>query len=217
MLAADDAAGGKIGAGNDVDELIDADIGLVDQADDAIADFGEVVRRDFGGHADGDAVGAIDEEVRELGGQDERLAVFAVVVIDEIDGVALQIFKHLGGDVDELGLGVTHVGGGQAADGAEVSLGLDQRMAQVPPLAHADQRRIDGGVAVRMVALHRLADDGGAFRGRGVRPQPEIVHRQKDAPLRRLQTIAHVRQRPADDDAHRVAEIAVLQLVFDLQ
>ena len=47
--------------------------------------------------------------------------------------------------------------------------------------------------------------------------EAEVVHRHEDAPLRRLEAVAHVRQRPADDDAHRVVEVAILELVFDVE
>ncbi len=39
----------------------------------------------------------------------------------------------------------------------------------------------------------------------------------EDAPLRRLEAVAHVRQGPADDDAHGVVEVAVLELVLDVE
>ena len=106
-----------------------------------VAHFAQVVRRDVGGHADGDAVGAVDEQVRELARQDERLAIFAVVVVDGIDGVVLEVGEHLGGDGRQPGLGVTVGGGRQAGDGAEVALRMNETMAHVPILGHADERR----------------------------------------------------------------------------
>ena len=50
-----------------------------------------------------------------------------------------------------------------------------------------------------------------------VGPEAEVVHRHQDAPLRRLEAVAHVGQGPADDDAHGVGEVAVLQLVLDVE
>ena len=108
-------------------------------------------------------------------------------------------------------------GGRQAGDGAEVALRVDEAMAHGPVLGHADERRVDRLVAVRVVALHRLADDAGALAGRGGRAEAEVVHRHEDAALRRLEAVAHVGQGPADDDAHRVGEVAVLQLVRDVE
>ena len=50
-----------------------------------------------------------------------------------------------------------------------------------------------------------------------VRPEAQVVHGDQDAPLRRLQPVAHVRQRPADDDAHGVGQIAVAEFVLDVE
>src|SRR5687767_272298 len=90
-------------------------------------------------------------------------------------------------------------------------------MAHAPFLAHADEGRVDGAVAVGMVALHRFADDARALRGRRRRTKTEVVHGHEDAALRWFQTVAHVGQGPADDDAHGVAEVAILELIFDFQ
>ena len=123
LPAADDAAGREVRAGNDLHQLERCvTSGSSMSADEAVADLAQVVRRNVGGHADGDAVGAVDEQVGELARQDERLAVLAVVVVDEIDGVAVEVGEHLGGDGREAGLGVPVGGGRQAGDGAEVAL-----------------------------------------------------------------------------------------------
>src|SRR5205085_607372 len=109
-------------AGDDLHQLPDADLRLVDELDEAVADLAQVVRGDFGRHADGDAVGAVDEQVGELARQDERLAVLAVVVVDEVNGLAVEVGQHLGGDGGQPGLGVTVGRRGQAGDGAEITL-----------------------------------------------------------------------------------------------
>ena len=113
---------GKSGPGDDLHQLVEGDVRLVDQADEAVADLAEVVRRDVGGHADGDAVGAVDEQVGELARQDERLAVLAVVVVDEIDGVVLEVGEHLGGDGRQAGLGVV---ADEAVGEERVAVGID--------------------------------------------------------------------------------------------
>ncbi len=43
----------------------DAAIGIVEQADQRADDLIEVVRRYVGGHADGDAGGAVEQQVRQ--------------------------------------------------------------------------------------------------------------------------------------------------------
>ena len=96
--------------------LVELDRRVVDQATSGVADLAQVVRRDRGRHADGDAAGAVDQQVGELAGQDAGLLVLLVVVGLEVDGVELDVLEHLGGDRAELGLGVPHGGRGQAVD-----------------------------------------------------------------------------------------------------
>ena len=91
-----------------------------------VADLAQVVRRNVGRHADGDAVGAVDEQVGKLARQHERLAILAVVVVDEIDRFAVEVLQHLGGDGRQPGFGVPMGGGRQAGDGAEIALPVDQ-------------------------------------------------------------------------------------------
>ena len=73
LASEDDAAGRKIRPRDDVDELVDRERGIVDQRDAGVDDFAEIVRRDVGGHADGDAAGAVDQQVWEFRRQDRRL------------------------------------------------------------------------------------------------------------------------------------------------
>ena len=190
---------------------------VVDVGDQGVADLAEVVRRDRGRHADGDAARAVDQQVGELAGQDPRLLVLLVVVGLEVDGVELDVLEHLGGDRAELGLGVPHGRRGQAVDAAEVALAGDQQVPHVPPLGHAGQGGIDRVVAVRVITLHRLADDARALAGGAAGAQPEVAHRHQDPPLRRLEPVADVGQGPADDDRHRVVEVALLELLLDVQ
>ena len=74
LAAADDAAGGEVGAFDDLHQFARwSTSGLSIELDDGVADFAEVVRRDAGGHADGDALAAVDQQVGELAGQDGGL------------------------------------------------------------------------------------------------------------------------------------------------
>ena len=52
---------------------------------DGLGNFTQVVRRNVGGHTDGDAVGTVDQKVRDTAGQNRRFLRLAVVVRGEID------------------------------------------------------------------------------------------------------------------------------------
>ena len=53
--AADGGAGGEVGALDELHEVVDGAVGVVDVMGDPVHEFAEVVGRDVGGHADGDA------------------------------------------------------------------------------------------------------------------------------------------------------------------
>ena len=71
--AEDEARGREIGAFDDAHEFLDGGLGIVDEHQRAVDDLDHVVRRDVGRHADGDARGAVDEELRELRREHGRL------------------------------------------------------------------------------------------------------------------------------------------------
>ena len=184
--AHDDAAGREIGAGADFHQLIDRNARLVDHAHDAVANFAQVVRRNAGGHAHGDAAGAVDQQVRQLRGQHRRLAVALVIGGNEIDRVELQIVQQQCRVGRHARFGVPHGGRRQAGDRAEVTLLIDQHVAHVPFLGHAHQRRIDHAFAVRMIVTAGIAGDLRALHAAGARREIQIVHRHQNAALRRL-------------------------------
>ncbi len=115
-FAADDAAGGEVGAGDVGHQFLHGDVRVVDERDEAAADFANVMRRDRRGHADGDAAGAVDEQVREFCGENGWFGVAFVVGGDEIDSVELDVFEQHRRERGEAGFGVPHGGSGEASD-----------------------------------------------------------------------------------------------------
>jgi hypothetical protein len=189
---------------------------VVDQEAQGVARFAEVVRGDVGRHADRDAAGAVHDEVGQGRGQDERLLQGAVEVVAPIHRVLLDITQHLHGDSGEPRFGVAHGRCVVAVDRAEVALPVDQGVAQREVLRHAHHRFVHGRVAVRMVLAKDLAHDASRLFVRLIGTQPQVVHGVQDAAMHRLEPVAHVGQRPRDDDAHGVVEIRRLHLHVDV-
>ena len=184
--------------------------------DERVDQLPQVVGRDVGGHAHGDARGAVGQQVREARRQHHRLHHAAVEVGHEVDRLAVDVAQHLLGDRVEPRLGVAVGGGGVAVDRAEVALAVDQRVAEREVLGHAHHRVVDRRVAVRVVVLQHLAHDAGATSSSRVRREPLLLHRVEDAAVHRLEAVAHVGQRAADDDRHRVVEERAADLVLDV-
>jgi hypothetical protein len=102
-----------------------------------------------------------------------------------------------------------------AVDGAEVPLPVHQRVAEGEVLHHADEGVVHRGVAVRVVLAQHVADHGGALPVAAVGGEPRLVHGEEDAPVHRLEPVAHVGKGALHDDAHRIVEERLAHLGLD--
>ena len=159
----DQAAGRKVRSLDEAQQVLAGRFGVVDEVLHARGDLAQVVRRDVRGHADGDAGGAVDEQVRDARRQHSRFLVRTVVVRDHVDGLLLDVGHQLTGDRGQPRLGVAHGRRRVAVDAAEVALPVDQRITQREGLSHAHERVVHGRVAVRVIELQHVADERGAL------------------------------------------------------
>ncbi len=218
-------AGGAVDAGGGREirprqvhhQAVEIDFRVIDHRHAGVDHLDQVVRRDVGGHAHGNAGGAVDQQVRQARRQHRRFAFLAVVIGHEIDRVHVDVGQQLAGDPRQARFGVAHGGRRVAIHRAEVALTVDQRVAQRERLRHAHQRVVDGRVAVRVVLTHHLADHARRLHVRAVPVVAGFVHGIQHAPVHRLQAVLHVRQGAPDDDAHGVIEVGALELVLDVR
>ena len=89
---------------------------------------------------------------------------------------------------------------------------VHQRVAHGEVLGQTHQSVVDGGVAVGVVPAQHVAHAGGGLLKRLVAGQPVLVHGVEDAPVYGLQTVPHVRQGTAYNDAHGVFDIGFFHL-----
>ena len=178
-------------------------------------DLDEVVRRHVRGHADGDTAGTVDQEVREGGGHHGRLQQLVVVVGDEVDGLLVEAVGHQHRRGCEPGLGVA----GRrrpVVQRPEVAMPVHEREAHGEGLGHADERVIDGAVAVRVVLAHHLADDTAALDVSAFGSEPELAHAEQDSSLHGLEPVAGVRQGTGVDHRVGVLQERPLHLLLDV-
>ncbi len=171
------------------------------------------MRRDVGRHADSDAAGAINEEIGKFRRKHGWLPLASVVIRLKIHRRIVEVVEERQGGRRETHFGIAFGGGRIAIDGAEIALSVDQRQTHREGLRHPHQRVIDREIAVRMIFAHRIAGDARRFVVGAIRRVIVLVHRIENAPVHRLQPVAHVGQRPAHDHAHRVIEVAVPHFV----
>ena len=214
--AHDGAAGGEVRAGNDLHQLVELDVGVVDHRDGGVDGLAQVVGRHVGGHAHGDALGAVDQQVGEAAGQDLGLLERLVVVGLPVDGLLLEVLEQLHGGLVEAALRVAHGCGGVAVDGAEVAVAVHQGHAHGEVLRQAHEGGVDGGVAMGVVLTHAVAHGAGGLHMRLVGGAAALVHRVEDAAVHGLEAVAHVGQGAGRDDGHGVLQEAGLHLLAEV-
>ncbi len=203
----DDPAGGKVGTLDMLHQLGGRRLGAIQDHQAGVDQLGGVVRRDGGRHAHGDARGAIGQQIGKAGRQHHRLMLLAIVGRAKIDRVLVDPVQQQLSGLGEAALCVAHGRGVIAVDVAEVPLAIDQAVALGEVLGQAHQGVVDGDVAVRVVFADHIAHHPRRFLGRGLGIQPQQAHGVEQAAMDRLQTIAHIRQRPLGDGRERIGQI----------
>ena len=213
LAAVDDlAAGREVGHGHVLEQVA---VGILQVVHGGGADLVEVETADVGRHGDADALVGRDEDIGERGGQQARLLHGAVVAVDEVDRVLVDVLEDLGADGGELGLGVTRGGVAQVARIvlAKVALRLHEGGKQrFVARRQAHHRLVDRGIAVR-VELHGLAHDVGALLALALE-QTHLVHGVEQLAVRGLKAV-DLGERTRDVDAHGVGHVVDLERLRD--
>ncbi len=215
VAAEDGAAGREVRPGHVFHELRHGELGIVDQRAAGVDQLAEIVRRDVGRHADGDAARAVGQQVGIGRRQDGRLLLALVVVRLELDRVLVDVGEQRFGGAGQARLGVAHGRRRIAIHRTEIALPRNQRQAHGEVLRHAHHGVVDRGVAVRVILAHHVADDAGGFAEGPRRIVAAFLHGVEDAPLHRLQPVARIGQRTRHDHAHGVIEVGAPHLLFD--
>ncbi len=214
--AHDDAGGGEVGAFDMLHQAGQVDVRVFDIRHTAVDDLAQVVGRDVGGHADRDALAAVDQQVREAAGQNAGFLLRLIEVGVPVDGVLVDIGQHLDGHPAHAGLGVTVSSRGVAIHGTEVALAVHQRIAQGEILRQTDHGIVDGGVAVGVVRAQHRTDGIRRLAVGMAGVVAALVHGVQNAAVDRLQTVAHIGQGTGHDDRHGVVQKRRLDLFLDV-
>ena len=179
-------AGGEIGALDVLHQVDKLRLGVVDEHTDAVDDLAQVVGRDIGGHTDRDTAGAVHQQVGESAGQHHGLFGGVIEVGGVVHRILFDVRQHIQAHLAHTSLGITIGGGGVAVDGTEVTVTVDQRIAQREILRHTHQRVVDGGVTVGVIVTQHVTDGGGALTVCLIGGKAVLVHGVEDAAVHRL-------------------------------
>ena len=186
-------------------------LGLLQQVDGGGGYLAQVVRRNIGRHADRDAGGAVEQQVRQPRRQDHRLLQRAVEIGRPVHRAVGELPEQHVGVFGELGFRVAH---GREGLGvilrAPVALAVNEWIAIGEGLRHEHHGLVAGRVSVRMKLAEHIAHGARGLLVLGDRRQPELAHGVDDAPLHGLQPVAERRQRAVENHVHRVVEVGLL-------
>ena len=215
--ADDDAAGREIRALDILHQVGKRCLRIIQQADAGVNHLAEVVRRDVCRHTDRNTGGAVDQQVREAGGENARFLAGFIEVRVPIHRFLFDITQHFLRNARHTRLRITISGRRVAVDGTEVAVTVDQGRTHGEILRQTHERVIHGRVAVRMVMTQHVTDGGGAlFIGVCV-GQTALVHGIQNSSVHGLETVAHIRQCTADNDRHGVVDIAGLHFAHQFR
>ncbi|MNM76996.1 hypothetical protein D3C81_888380 [compost metagenome] len=197
----------KIGRRHQFDQVIHRGVGIAQQMQAGVHHLIEVMRGDIGGHTHRNTRRAIDQQIRNTRRQNTRFFFRTVVVRLEIDSFLVDIVEHFMRDLRQADFRITHGCRVIPIDRAEVALAVYQQVAQREILRHADDRVINGGVAVRVILTDHITDNTGRFLIGSVPVVIQLMHRKEHAPMYWFQAIPDVGKRTPDDNAHRVIQV----------
>ena len=214
--AHDKSSCGKVGPGQVLHQFRKRRLRLVYEVDDRSGQLIQIVGRDIGRHAHGNACRAVEEKIRELSRQHRRLFQRAVVVGHKVDGVLLNVRQHLFCNLGETNFSVAHGRCRVSVNGTEVALSIDQRIAHRECLSHSDHGLIDGRIPVGMVLTHYVSDHTSGLLIGLIVSHALFIHGVENAPVNGLQPIPDIGQSSAYDHTHGVIDVGGLHLLSDV-
>ena len=176
-----------------------------------VAQLGDVVGRNVGGHADRDSTGSVGQQIRELRGQHDGFGQRAIVVVAKIDGVLCQPVQQCLGHSRHAGFGIAGRGGVIAVDIAKVALPVHQRIADVEILRQTGHRVVNRGIPMRVIIAHYVAGNLGRLAESAGRGQAQLAHRIENSAMHGFQTVARIRQGAVHDRGQRIGQIPIAE------
>ena len=216
LLAVDVSTRGKVGCGDELHQPVGVNLGIVDERTAAVYHLAQIVRGDIRGHADGNTVAAVDEQVGDFGGHYGRFLQRIVEVVVHIHCVLFDVIHDVLAHLRQAALGVSHGSGRVAVHAAEVTLAVDQLVTHVPLLTHAHQCTVDRTVAMGMILTQHVAHDARALLVRFVTGIAQAQHAVEDAAVHRLETVSNIGKRAGHNHRHGVVDVGSLHLFLDV-
>ena len=220
-LSHDGGSRRKVGTLYDLHDLFDGCVSvfidlIINDLHHSGDDLPQIVRRDVGGHADGDAGGSVDQKIGVTRWKYCGFLLCLVKVGNKIHGIFADIRQQFHGDSAQPCLCISHGRSSVSVYGAEITVSVNQRITGGPLLSHIYQCSVDGTVSMGMVFTHGIAYDTGALSVRLVGTIVQLDHGIKNSSLNRLETVSYIGKSPGSDHAHGVIDVGFLHGLFQI-
>jgi len=189
---------------------------VINHQQQGITNLPYMMRRNIRRHPNRNPAGTVDQKIRKFRRQNNRLHPRLIIVRNKIHRLQLQVLEHIYRRLRQTGLRITHRRRRVGINTPEVPLRVHQQNPHIPVLTHPNQRPVRRLIPMRVIIAARIAHNLGAFAVLRTRTQVQIIHRYQNTPLRRLQTVTHIRQSTGNNHAHRIIQIRRLQLIQNL-
>ena len=140
----------------------------------------------IGRHPHGYTGSPVDQQVRNLCGQDERLHHGSVIVRCKFYRLLIEIRQHLSCDLCHSDLGISHGCRRISIYRTKVPLAVYNRVSHGKVLRKTYNGIIHGNISVRVVLTDDISDDSCRLLIRSVPGDTHFIHGVKDAPVNRL-------------------------------
>ena len=134
---------------------------IVNERETPVHHLAQIVRRHIGRHADSNAIGTIDKQVRKPRRQNNRLALGIIIIVLEINRILVDIVKKCVRGLCHANFRITHGGGWVAVYRTEVALPVKQWQAHGKILSHAYQCVVNRLVSMRVIFTDNIAHYAG--------------------------------------------------------
>ena len=206
----------EIRALDDRHEFLDRRVRIIDEHQRAIDNLTHIMRRDIRSHTNSDTRSTIDQQLRELRRQNRRLLQGLIVVRYKLDRLLINILQHEFSDLRHTDFRITHCCRRISIDRTKVAVTICQHVTHREILRHTDNRIIDRAVTMRMIFTENFTDDTRRFLVRFVGAHTGFLHGIQDAAVYRLQAVPDIWQGTSNNNAHRIIDVAVLHLMFQI-
>ena len=197
-------------------QSIKFNIGIINVSTATINHLSKVVSRYIGSHTHGNTVSTIDQKIRNLRRHDTRFNERIIEVVGHVYGILLQVVHNVLTHLAESALRVTHGSRRVTVNRAEVTLSVDQRIAHIPVLSHANKGTIDRRVTMRVILTEHLTYYAGTLLIRFVTGIADTQHTVKNTTMNRFETVSDIRKRTSYNHRHRIVDVRRLHFFLNV-